>query len=536
MNTVLTIVLFILVFSVLVLAHEFGHFIIAKRNGIKVEEFGIGFPPRLWGRKKGETVYSINAIPFGGFVKLLGMESVKKGGKKSLKNFNDRSMRVRAKVMVAGVMMNLFVAWLFLSIGFTFGMEPLLAPDDVYNAVDDGIVVLQEGVRVKNVVPGSYAEQMGFEAGDAIVRFNGNEIVNAEQVESFMAGPVGQYVVARDDELYWTSLEEPYYEGGEMGIVVSDMFYFPRVKIHQVEFLSNSYKAGLRDGDVIVSVNDNEIYSLPNFREVVADLNEAYFTVYRDGLRYEILVELDVSKKVIVSSVIANTPAYDAGLKDGDVFLSVNGKFVTDADELVGYIAEHKDEALGFAMLRGDETILTEITPEEGRVGVYLSELYSGEYSDFSVYNVNQFTSVVEIQKEQHPFYVSPFHALSETWRMTKMTSVFFVDFVKGFAKSFEVPDTVAGPVGIAKLTSVFAHQGIIPLLRFVALLSISLAVLNILPFPALDGGKLLFIFIEFVVGRKVPHKWENYIHFFGYLIILSLILMVTYQDILRWI
>ena len=536
MNIIITIVLFVLVFSILVLVHEFGHYIVAKRSGIKVEEFGIGLPPRIWGKKKGDTLYSVNWIPFGGFVKLYGMDTAKSSRSKSLKNFNNRSMRVRAKVMVAGVVMNLFLAWTLLSIGFTFGMEPLLGPGDVFTAVDDGIVLLQEGVYIDKVEEGSHAAQMGFQKGDSIVRFNGNEIIDPAQIENFSSLPVGQYVVAREGELFWTSLEEVDYVDGELGVEISNMFFFPRVKIHKVDFLSNSYKSGLREGDVIVSVNDSEIYSLMHFREVVDGLDEAYFTVYRDGLRQEILIELDASKQVIVSSVIVDTPAYEAGLREGDVLNSVNGKFVSDAAQLVVYITEHKDEILGFSVSRNEEDLFAEIVPLEGKIGVYLSELYSGEYSDFSVYNVDQFTSVVEIVEEQHPFYVAPFHALSETWRMTKMTTYFFIDFVKGFTQSFEVPESVAGPVGIAKMTSVFAQEGIIPLIRFVALLSISLAVLNILPFPALDGGKLIFILIEFVLGRKVPYKWENYIHFFGYLLILGLILAVTYQDILRWV
>ena len=86
MGFLFTILVFAVVFSLLILGHEFGHFIVAKLSGIKVEEFGIGFPPRIWGKKKGETVYSINAIPFGGFVRLFGMDGIKKG-KDSARSF-----------------------------------------------------------------------------------------------------------------------------------------------------------------------------------------------------------------------------------------------------------------------------------------------------------------------------------------------------------------------------------------------------------------------------------------------------------------
>ena len=114
------------------------------------------------------------------------------------------------------------------------------------------------------------------------------------------------------------------------------------------------------------------------------------------------------------------------------------------------------------------------------------------------------------------------------------MTGVLFGDFVKSFVASGEIPDTVAGPVGIAQMAGDFAREGIMPFIRFIALLSISLAVINILPFPGLDGGKLIFLLIEFLAGRKVPPKYENYIHVFGYLLLLLLAVAVTYKDILR--
>ena len=94
--------------------------------------------------------------------------------------------------------------------------------------------------------------------------------------------------------------------------------------------------------------------------------------------------------------------------------------------------------------------------------------------------------------------------------------------------------DSVAGPVGIAQMTHTFVQEGFIPLIRFVAILSLSLAVINILPFPALDGGRLLFLIIEMITGRRVNQKWEAYVHAFGYLLILLLLLVVTYSDILR--
>jgi len=544
LSIIITVVAFILVFSILVLVHEFGHYIAAKRSGIKVEEFGIGFPPKLWGRKKGDTLYSINAIPFGGFVRLLGMEGKKRKGKVNLKNFSDRSMRVRAKVMVAGVVMNLFLAWLLLSVGFVFGMEPLLGPDDVFTAVDDGVILLQEGAVIESIEDGKMAAAFDIQEGDVLYEVGNHKVVDGLQLVGFLANPEGKFTVVRENQVLdgFISSEDvanfnELYPGDEdlFGVEFNDAFFFPRVKIHEVSKDSNAYKAGLRNGDVVLEVNGQQVYALSLYKDLVASLEEAYFTIVRDGVRKEILIDVPVERGVIISSVVKDEAAEEAGVQDGDVVLAVNGKMVQTAAELVTVINESQDEILAFSLNRGGTQVFTEVEPKDGKIGVYLSELYSGEYDEISVYNIDQYTSVLDIEEEQYPFWSAPLHAFGETWRMTKMTGVYLVDFLKGFFSSGEVPDGITGPVGIAKMTGVFAMEGIIPLIRFIALLSISLAVLNILPFPALDGGKLLFILIEFIAGRKVPSKWENYIHYLGYILILVLFFAVTYQDILRW-
>src|SRR3989344_3833234 len=106
----MTLLIFIIILSVLVLVHEFGHFIVAKKNGIRVEEFGLGLPPRVFGRKIGETVYSFNLLPFGGFVKLTGEDDTEVTSKSDPKSFVSKSPRVRAAILVAGVTMNLILA------------------------------------------------------------------------------------------------------------------------------------------------------------------------------------------------------------------------------------------------------------------------------------------------------------------------------------------------------------------------------------------------------------------------------------------
>jgi regulator of sigma E protease len=549
MSILFTIGAFIIVLSILVFVHEFGHFIVAKKLGIKVEEFAFGFPPRIWAKKKGETEYVINLIPFGGYVKLLGEGGAgsKKSGKRSYMN---RNMRDRAKVAVAGVLMNVILAWLILSVGFSVGMQPFfVTSEDVFSGVSEGRIHLQEGATVKAVREGSVAEAIGFEAGDSIISIDGEEVAYPSQVSVLAEMPVGEFEIVRGDkvlDLEFTGVELDEYLGlhamteekvnerNLFGVDFYELGYFPVVKVFGVDEGSFAYKSGMRVGDCIFAVNGERIFFVEEYAAAIEGEQSVTFSVYRDGVDHDVLVELAQDEKVIVSGVIEDMPAYEVGLREGDLILSVNGVLMREPDEFVNYVAEHTEETLALVTERDGEEGFYEITPEDGFIGVYLTDLFEGTWGDMSVYASDQFISQVAVDEEQYPVYEAPFVALHEVWRMAKKSVPVVINIGKQIFGEGEVPEHIAGPVGIAKMSGDFAREGLMSFFRFIALLSVSLAILNILPFPALDGGKLLFIFIEFVTGRKVPSKIENYIHAAGFLLLLALVIAVTYKDILR--
>ena len=536
MNIVITVIAFVLVFSVLVLIHELGHFVMAKRAGIKVEEFGFGLPPRIWGKKKGETIYSINWIPFGGFVRMLGEDSSDPKMAKKKRSFAAAPMRARIKVVVAGVVMNFFLAWLLLTIGFTAGMQPLLGPDDVLPAVSEGMIEIVEGAKIQEVVEGSFADQVGFEAGDVLVSVDGQP-VSAEGFGSLSIKPFVEYKVNREGEVFsFEPLEENFGEVQELGLVFSDFAPFPRVKVFDVAETSELYQAGIRDGDYIVAVNDQQVYTVEEFEKLIRGEQVVEYLVYRDGLREKFLVQAGDERRVVISRLVPGEVAAEVGLQPADVIVSVNGKRFYDSLDLIEFVKGNADQTLGFMVERNGEEIFYELQPsEEGVIGVFLSELisYSGK-QHFSLYNVDLLSSVVEIKDQQYPLLEAGYQAVTESFRMSKLTAEMFVGVVVNLVTGGGVPDNVAGPVGIAQMTHTFLQEGLISLLRFVAILSLSLAVINILPFPALDGGRLLFILVELLLGRKVDQKLESTIHALGYILILLLIVLVTYNDIVR--
>src|SRR5581483_9085022 len=166
MSLLSTVLIFLVVLSVLVLAHELGHFVLAKRAGIKVQEFGFGYPPRLFGVRVGETIYSLNLLPLGGFVKMLG----ENGSPDVPRSFASKSRKVRAAVLVAGSAMNLLLAPVLFSVGYMVG-EPMPCESC-------------ERVQVYGVQPGSPAAQAGMEEGDLFVSIDGRPIRSTEDVRA----------------------------------------------------------------------------------------------------------------------------------------------------------------------------------------------------------------------------------------------------------------------------------------------------------------------------------------------------------------
>lgn len=364
----LTSIAFLFTISVLVFAHEIGHFLVAKKSGIKVEEFGFGIPPRIWGKKIGETVYSFNLLPIGGFVKLFGedriqVEKVEQVAQVEKKRaFWAKSKRVRAGVVTAGVLMNVLLA--------------ILAFWLIYLVL--GIPVKTNKVKVVGILEDSPAAAVG-----------------------------------------------------------------------------------MKIDDVVVSVERKEIKSVDDFVSLV---NE------NKGREIEIILGRQSGK---------DTPV--KGLK-------INVVPRTDPPE------------------------------GEGPLGVVISQ----------------------VEMKFFPVWQRPFLALKESLKETFSWAVAVSGGVAGMVwqlvRTRQVPKDIAGPIGIFQVTGVVARQGIFSVLQLLGILSINLAVINILPFPPLDGGKLLFIGAEAVFGRKIAPKIEKWVQNLGMILLLLLMVWITINDISRFL
>jgi len=193
----MTIIIFFIILAILVLVHELGHFLAAKKAGIKVEEFGFGFPPRLWSIKKGETIYSINWIPFGGFVKILG-ENALEGNEGPVlaadrgRSLSEKPRHIQAGVLAAGVFFNILLAWMILSFGLWFGLPTSR------EGVPQGYRLEQSQLLVVDVVKGSPAETAGLKNGSVISYLSDGKTKISQpgisDVQKFVADHNGQSI------------------------------------------------------------------------------------------------------------------------------------------------------------------------------------------------------------------------------------------------------------------------------------------------------------------------------------------------------
>lgn len=358
----MSILIFLLVLFVLVLVHELGHFVVAKLTRMRVDEFGIGFPPRLFGIRKGETVYSMNALPIGGFVKIRGEDAIDAGA--DLRAFTAKSKWAQAATLVAGVVMNILLAWVLFTVVFTAGVQ---------TSVTETEATPDAALTVTSVLADSPASAAGV--------------------------PAGAHITALD-------------AAGDSLEVLTPATFQQFVETHDAQTLSLTY------------------------------------------------------------------------------------------------------------VVHGD-THTAELTPQEGLIADAPTQPVVGIA-----------LSLVDVVSR--PIHVAMYEATKLTYTTLRDITV-GVGMLAWNALRFQADfSQVAGPVGIVGLVGEASAFGFTALLMFTAFISLNLAIINLLPFPALDGGRLLFVAIEAVKGSPIDPRWVGALNTAGFALLILLMIAVTVGDVVR--
>jgi regulator of sigma E protease len=382
MSLIVTIFEFLIVIAVLVFVHELGHFLFAKWCGVKVDEFAIGFGPKIFNRRKGETLYRVNLFPLGGYVKIVGEnpdDPLPPDVDKS-RVFSQQNRFKQFLILFAGVLFNLIFAYVLYAACFMIGLT--VAPED-FSTYSDRFK--NERIIISEVTPNSPADKAGMKLG---------------------------YVLK---------------------------------KVYETDKSKDSANISKVQNDI------QKTESTANFQEII-----------NHSQGRELTFEVSPKNSQDISS-----------------------------------IKIHAEKGL---------------IPDRYAVGIAMN-------------------SAVDLRL---PFFSSIKNSFVYTNYMIENTVVglygFFHDLVFGKADL----DQVSGPVGIAKIVHMAGEQGISTFLMIIALISINLAVINLLPFPALDGGRILFVAIESIARRQIHTRFQNIVNIVGFSLLMALMVIVSIKDIIK--
>ncbi|BFM12264.1 sigma E protease regulator RseP [Simiduia litorea] len=439
-----TLISFVLALGILVTIHEFGHFWVARRCGIKVLRFSVGFGKPLvsWYDKQG-TEFAIAAIPLGGYVKMLDEREGEVPAHLLDQAFTRKSVWARIAVVAAGPVANFLLAIVLFWI--------MVMPGVVH------VVPV-----VGEVAEGSIAARAGLEAGQEIVAIDGRVTDSWQAVHQRLLERLG--------------------ETGPIGFTVR---YPDSTLTYESEAQLDQWLVGIEEPDVF------------------------------EGLG---LKPMRVQLKAQLDQILAGSPAAQAGLKTGDLILAADGQLIESWRDLVGYIEPRHDQAIELTLERGVEVLTLWVTPNAvevdartiGRIGVSPLQPH--------------------LRRQQYTLLQGLMVGVEKTWE----TSGFVLLSLKKLLVGEISTKNLSGPITIAKVAGDSARAGWAYYVGFLALLSVSLGVFNLLPIPVLDGGHLLYYLVELVKGSPVPEKIQMAGYQVGLLVVLSVMVLAFYNDIMR--
>lgn len=410
----ITIVKLLIIICVVATVHEFGHFIVSKLFKVQVNEFAIGFGPKIFQKKIGDTMYSLRCIPLGGYCAIEG-EDGNAEGDHSFANIN---WYKKILILIAGVVMNAILAIvIFLSIAFSYKTAT---------------------TKITAFAPNSVLEQAGVQKGDIIVSIN-------EHKTSLLSDLTDQ-----------------------------DIKYGEKVKIEYIH-----------DGDKKQIELDNTVTRVGNI-----------------GIAFKIDSQTGETTNEI-DMVSGGGTAVEAGLKAGDKILSINGINTNNAEEVISIIRENANNELEVSIERKGEFLTKKVVPGE-------KETFSLGIASTEVVNTNLKYAICNMSSDVSRIIGS------------------YIDLFKG---KVGIND-MSGIVGIGEVVS--KTSGIISFLNLMAIISLAVGVANIMPFPPLDGGKVIIVLVETITKKKISEKVETIISYIGFVLLILLTIFVTYKDIIR--
>ncbi len=541
---------FIVLLGVLVFVHELGHFLVARWCGVRVEVFSLGFGKKIFQYKKDETTYAISIIPLGGYVKMFGEqpgETIPASERPF--SFSHKKVSQRIAVILAGPLMNLIFAFFIFMIVSSLG-ELVKAP------------------VVGEVQPQSAAEKAGFKPGDRIMSVNNEAVKTWDDFQDDLDKNLDSSVaiaVERENTKEQVKLDIPVKAKKNPNVVsskkmigdIDGLNLFSYAAVIAVSPSSPLATAGIISGDRVSKVNGVDIL---NFRDLAPELDKLYnvagatkpaklkITIARNegdpktklekeftitGLDTSKPVTLDTLKiestQLYVDRVMPDSPAQAAGMLKGDRIVSINGKKLEVWEDILNNIKSYEGNGkITMEVLRGTETVKVDVIPnmtthmtphgtEEKRFTIGISPYLMYAAPETVLLKSTDISSIVK-------------RSADRTWDVSVMTVLSFVKLLSAELS----PKNIGGIFSIAQAANETFKIGLVAFLQMMALISINLFILNLLPIPILDGGHLVFYFIEAIKGSPMSINKIELAHKVGMILLFSLMVFALFNDFRR--
>lgn len=538
----LSVIAFLVILAPLVVVHELGHFFFARLFNVRADAFSIGFGPRIWSRQIGETEWRVSAIPLGGYVKLFGedptaaAEESKLSPELQARALNRQAPWKRFFIFFGGPLFNFLWAILVFAAILAIG-EPQISS------------------VVGRVVPGSAAEVTGLRSGDRVVKVDGKDITKFEELHSSILESPGKALkltVMRDGQptLFTVTPTEQdgfsvYGEATHVGEVDGLLPHGRATQVGVSDPKSVAAQAGFKTGDWIETFNGQPVsnwedlelaYSRAPAGSALAfglkggesrTLAKPAAVAAADGLGEAFGLR---SSELFIQQVVDGAPAKAVGIVAGDRIVTVGGHPIRSFFGLKDAIqrAGEKVGKVAVTWERAGQAMSAEITPSE-RISRDALLKKTAQYT----IGISPMLALAEpetvIERTLNPFKL----VYLATERMVVLTYRNFVSIGKMFTGEVSMA-TLGGPIMIGKIAGESIERGLIAFLSTMALLSIGLGVLNILPIPVLDGGHILLLGVEAVRGRPLSLRQMEIIQSVGLSFILLLMVVVFKNDIMR--